>query len=91
MPFEWYHPDVPPAYTVAPEKASKMYADELSERAALLLRLGYSQEEAVSRLRGNVRWDFELHEAPAVAGAVEGIVSRVYGSRGHRGGGAPTL
>lgn len=37
-----------------------MYRAELSERAALLCRLGYSEKRATARLRANVAWDFEI-------------------------------
>ncbi len=37
-----------------------MYRAELSERAALLCRLGYPEKRATARLRANVAWDFEI-------------------------------
>jgi hypothetical protein len=37
-----------------------MYRNELAERAALLRRLGYPAEQAISRLCANVAWDFEV-------------------------------
>ena len=91
MPFPWYHPDVPREYTDRPDKALQMYTLELKERAALLMRLGYSQEETIVRLRGNVRWDFELHRALAHADRVMEIVQTVFRARGLAEGGPPSL
>ena len=90
MPFSWYRPDVPSSYLSASGKTKSMYEREMAERAALLLRLGYSKADAVSRVRGNVRWDFELHADPAHLESVNKIVERVYSRRGV-GAGPPTL
>jgi hypothetical protein len=67
-----------------------MYVLELKERAALLMRLGYDKAETTARLRGNVRWDFELNEKPAHLAKVEEVVDKVYQARGLGGGGAPS-
>lgn len=89
MPFEWYQPDVP--VIDAAKKAARMYEKELAERAALLLRLGYSKQEATLRLKTNIIWDFELHENPEHLDNVEAIVDRVFARRGLEGGGPPML
>ena len=89
MPFDWYQPDVPP--TDAATKATRMYELELAERAALLLRLGYTREETTLRLRTNVEWDFEMHRAPVHRERLDAIVDNVYQRRGMSGGGPPTL
>jgi hypothetical protein len=91
MSFPWYRPDVPDAYASAPEKASRMYEKELGERAALLLRLGYSREEICARLRAEVRWDFELHARPAHLEKVAAIVETIAVHRGLGQGGPPSL
>jgi hypothetical protein len=91
MPFPWYHPDVPAELADAGQKAAAMYEQELTQRAALLLHLGYSREEAKTRLRANVRWDFELHQAPAHLKRVGAIVDQVYAARGAGRGGPPTV
>ena len=91
MPFLWYQPDVPEEYANAGNKAAAMYEAELRERAALLMRLGYSKEETKTRLRGNVRWDFELHGEPAHLKRVNSLVDKVYAARGSGVGGPPTL
>jgi hypothetical protein len=91
MPFSWYHPDVPRAYADAGSKADRMYRFELRERAALLMRLGFTKAEAASRLRGNVRWDFALHDQPEHLEVVDEVVEQVFKSRSVGGGGPPTL
>ncbi|MCA9668122.1 MAG: hypothetical protein KC503_21135 [Myxococcales bacterium] len=73
------------------DRARHMYQLELAERAALLQRLGYSREDALTRLRTNVAWDFELHDKPEHARTVEQIVDRVFARHGVGGGGAPQL
>ncbi|HEU5058552.1 MAG TPA: hypothetical protein VFU21_18595 [Kofleriaceae bacterium] len=37
-----------------------MYKEELVQRAGLFYRLGYPPSRAISRLKANVAWDFEL-------------------------------
>ena len=91
MPFPWYDPDVPIEYAVRPERATQMYLSEMRERAALLMRLGYSKEEAAARLRGNVRWDFELHRRPTHLDKVAEVVEAVFQARRFGGGGPPSL
>ena len=90
MPFSWYYPDVPTSYTDAKAKASSMYEREMAERAALLLRLGFSKSETRDRIKGNVEWDFELHAKPAHFKRVNTLVNEVFARRG-TGSGAPTL
>ncbi len=92
MSFPWYEPEIPQRFAAAEEKAAAMYEAELRERAALLMRLGYSREETKARLRGNVRWDFELQPgAAAHLAKVGALVDRVYAARGAGVGGPPTL
>ena len=89
MPFSWCHPSIPESYArTFPRKREAMYLAELEDRAALLHRLHYSRAAAVARLRGNLRWDFELHRAPKLIDRVEAIVDAVY-QRGGRAGGPP--
>ena len=89
MPFTWYHVRSNDL-TNAPAVAKEAYEREMSERAALLQRLGYAIEEAKARVRANVRWDFELHDQPGHLERVDEIVERVYARHG-AGAGAPTL
>jgi hypothetical protein len=55
------------------------------------MRLGYSKQEVVMRLAGNVTWDFELHPKPEHLNAVQRIADRVFKNRSIGGGGPPTL
>jgi len=92
MAFSWYEPDLPGDYLKGgKQKAAAMYEAEIRDRAALLQRLGYSKEEAKLRLRGNVRWDFELEGTPAHLARVGSIVDKVYAARGAGTGGPPSL
>ncbi len=91
MPFPWYQPDLPDDYRSAAAKAGAMYETELRERASLLMRLGYSAEETKLRLRGNVRWDFELHGEPPHLRRVDAIVDQVFAARRAGVGGPPSL
>ena len=92
MPFPWLKPDVPRRYAATfPRKAEAMYLRELEERAALLFRLRYPRDLCKLRLRGNVRWDFEMHKTPAFIARVDAIVDAVYGRGGRARGGPPSL
>jgi hypothetical protein len=89
MPFSWCHPAVPEDVArTFPRKREAMYLAELEDRAALLHRLHYPRGVAVARLRGNVRWDFEMHRIPTLIDRVEAIVDAIY-QRGGRAGGPP--
>ena len=83
-PFEWHVPDLNP-HVVArePARAFAMYEREAAERAGLLYRLGYDRASAKARLRGNARWDWELHEPPrGLLKRLDEICDRVYARRG---------
>ena len=89
MPFDWYTADVPPI----PERqrAAAMYERELTERAALLFRLGFPKAETRARLQAEVAWDFELHAPPPHAKRIRRIVDQVYAHKGGTGPGQPSL
>ena len=91
MSFPWYEADVPADFLFAPEKRRAMYEGELRERAALLLRLGFPADQAKLRLRGNLRWDFELHRTPAELARVDSIVDQVFAAGRAGVGGPPSL
>lgn len=76
MPFDYMHSNVPKSYADAGEKAEAQYVAELEDRAAMLHRLGYGEEETVKRLVGNIRWDWECNPKP---GFVEGLEKSVVG------------
>lgn len=79
MPFDWMEPSVPEGQA-AREQGTALSATEreMAERAALLLRLGYSLADAQMRVRGNLLWDFEVQGRPALASRADQIVARVY-------------
>jgi hypothetical protein len=83
QPFDWMEPRRNPEH-VKTEKARReaMYRTELEERAALLHRLGHSRDAARARLAANLDWDFPGGSGPVAAGALDGIIDRVYGSAG---------
>jgi hypothetical protein len=79
MSFPWLHPVIPASYSAAaPGKALAMYRDEIRQRAALLRRLGYPEQQAAARCRQNLAWDFELHGRCPVADEVDALVQAVY-------------
>jgi hypothetical protein len=51
---------------------------EVSERASLLRRLGYSKSDVLTRLRGYQDWEYEpFHKSP-LAGEVAALVEAVF-------------
>jgi len=81
--FDWMEPSVPASMIGREKKASLAVVErEMSERAALLQRLGYPLAEAQMRVRGNLLWDFELHGRPPIAARSDQIVARVYARTG---------
>ena len=87
-PFDWMEPKRNPEATKAQRgRREAMYRGELEERAALLQRLGRSRDEARSRLRANVEWDFERGGSPLSPAQIDAIVDKVFGSA--NGGGRP--
>ncbi|MBW2731497.1 MAG: hypothetical protein JRH20_03835 [Deltaproteobacteria bacterium] len=89
MPFSWYHAEST-ADPQGPAKAQQMYEQELGDRAARLLRLGFSKKDVLARLTAHVQWDFELHAKPAHMTRVKAIVDQVFKRKGV-GAGAPTI
>jgi hypothetical protein len=89
MSFPWYEakrlkPD--------PAKRDEMLRHEMEDRAALLLRLGYSKNDAKARLRANVAWDYELRGKPRSVETdreIDKLVDAVYRRGG--GSGPPTV
>ncbi len=91
MPFSWYHPEPPADASQAGQKAGAMYIDEIQRRAALLMRLGYTKADTKRRIRGNVRWDFELSEDPKHLKQINSIVDKVFTAKGSGMAGPPTI
>ncbi len=71
MPFDYMHSDVPARFVQAPGKAQAMYEQELRQRAGLLRRLGYGRDDALQRLRTNLRWDWEANDPPPFVATLE--------------------
>lgn len=91
MPFSWYETETPKSNRSNRAKALQMYEAEVYERAALLMRLGYSLKDATVRLQSNAQWDFEIRELPKFGPRIEKITAQVYKQKGAVGGGAPSL
>lgn len=75
--FAWDDAPSTPRRSTA-ERRREMYRREITERAGLLMRLGHSAAEVKTRLKKSVDWDFELHDSPEHAGAVDALVDDVY-------------
>lgn len=77
MPFDYLHSTIPQNYLNAPEKAEKMYLEELEEKASLLYRLYYSKEEVLKRLKGNLKWDWECNPKPDYVSVLEKKITEI--------------
>ena len=92
MPFDWYHSKrvTPPQQAHARQA---MYRRELSERAAMLRRLGYDRKAAQQRLLANADWDFEVGPGKNAVSAdeIDKILDEAYSRGGPASGGSPTL
>jgi hypothetical protein len=92
VPFPWLHADVPAAFAATfAKKAETSHLREAEERAGLLCRLGFSRTEAKRRVRGNVRWEWELHGMPRFLAELDGVVDSVYARGGRTRQGPPVL
>jgi len=74
--FTWE--EKPRPFPLAAERRAQMYQQEIEQRAALLMRLGYPSAQVKQRLRARVAWDFELHAKPPHAAEVDKIVDGVF-------------
>ena len=69
------------------ERRAKVFAAELSHRAALLYRLGFSEAKATARLTARVAWEFDptskAHKRPDALSdaAIAKIVHDTYARR----------
>jgi hypothetical protein len=79
MPFSWLHPHIPAHVKKHyPAAAKAMQRREISERASMLRRLGYSRDEALRRCQAYDEWEYEpFHRSPLAAEVVQ-IVDEVY-------------
>ena len=80
--FDWMTPKRP---AIDPQKRLAMYKREVADRAGMFYRLGYSTEEACSRLLNNADWDFEIgagvRPEELDAEAIANIVAATYARR----------
>ncbi len=89
QPFDWLEPKVSAAYAASfPAKRREALERELEERAAMLMRLGYSPHEIKVRLRAHLEFDDAEQE---LVRRVDEIVDRVETRRGGTKHGAPPL
>ena len=78
MPIDWMEPKRNPAYakTLA-AKREAMYRGELTDRAALLHRLGHARASVRARLAANFGWDFEETPGPIAAGELDAVLDAI--------------
>lgn len=82
MAFDWWEPRVGQVVRArAAERAQESLRQEIRDRAAILMRLGWDAEHARARCRRNLAWELELQDEPAAAGEVDALVRRVYDRR----------
>ena len=80
MAFEWYEVSAGGRRREDwPSKHAEAQRREVRERAALLMRLGRSKEQAVQRCRQNIEWQYALRGGSSVASEVQALVDEVYG------------
>jgi hypothetical protein len=58
--FDWMDPRAARNRAREDENRRAMYRKEVTARAAMLRRLGYSAARATARLEANVDWEFEF-------------------------------
>jgi|GEM_PF-1945905 len=79
MPFDWYHAKIPPfVIETFPSKRLKMYLDDMKIKATILRNLGYDREYVRMRLRGNIRWAYEMTKEPDYLNSVDNVVEEVF-------------
>ena len=79
MPFPYLHASIPASVkSTFAQSFLKMRRHELSERARLLRRLGYSQKEALQRCQAYEAGEYEPFHSSPLANEVKKIVEEVY-------------
>ncbi len=80
MTFEWYEvKKVDEVRAQWSARGADAQRREVRERAALLMRMGRSKAEAVSRCKQNIDWQYELRGAASISKEVKRLVDEVYG------------
>ena len=79
MQFCWMDEPTKESNTTPTRSREEVAEEDVTERAALLRRLGYTQAEAVHRCLGNVAWSFSVQGKPALSPArLRKLVAAVY-------------
>ena len=80
MSFDWYESTSPKSFPGNwAERAREATRHEVRERAALLMRLGRTQDQAIERCQQNIRWQYGAGSSASVLDEVEGLVQEVFG------------
>jgi hypothetical protein len=86
QPFPWLVAAMPAQVrATSAEKFLAMHRHELTERATLLRRLGYSQDAVRLRLQGYELWEHEPFHRSKLIAEVPKIVADVFSTRQVRG------
>ena len=78
-PFPWLSAKVPPIISAhAGARNLEVRRREITDRAGLLRRLGYSRNEVLSRLSSYLDWEYEpFHKSP-LAAEITALVDAVF-------------
>ena len=78
-PFPWLSAKVPPIISAhAGARNLEIRRREITDRAGLLRRLGYSRNEVLSRLSSYLDWEYEpFHKSP-LAAEITALVDAVF-------------
>lgn len=84
-PFVWSGAPAPEAARqTSADKFLAMHRKELHDRASLLRRLGYSQDEVRSRLEGYAQYEYEPFASSPLRDEVAKVVTAVFGPKSPR-------
>ncbi len=82
MPFDWLEPRV--GQVVRRREAARTleaHRRDVRDRAAILMRLGWSAADARERCRRALEWEHDLAPAPAVLSELDTLIAGVYERR----------
>lgn len=84
-PFSWWSAPIPEGVRATfAEKFLAMHRKELHDRASLLRRLGYSQDEVRSRLEGYAKYEYEPFASSPLHAEVAKVVAAVFAPKSAR-------
>jgi hypothetical protein len=85
MTFPYYQVCFPTELTSTyATRALDMARREVSERAAILMRLGYAQSDVAARIKSYVAWEHSVAAGkPAVAAEVDALVAAAFSHKPH--------